>query len=282
MQYATPPLLFRFKRAMLHALTQFIPQGTSVGWALTALAAGVLVTGIAKSGFGGGIGILAVPLMAGAIHTDAVLGVMLPILIAADIAAVSQHRRFVEPRQLRRCLLGGLVGVVAGTVLLRVYQKASSFSALLSGTVGSVCLLLVAVQLWRFAGKRIPRLPDNRPTAVGVGGLAGLVSTLAHAAGPVMSVYFLDQRMKKRQLVATLAVFFFALNLMKVPGYVALGVINIATLKASALLLPVVPLGALLGLWLHHKVPERPFTLLMYLGAAAAGTRMIFKAFASG
>ena len=51
------------------------------------------------------------------------------------------------------------------------------------------------------------------------------------------------------------------------------------TLRASALLLPLVPVGAVLGLWLHRRVAERPFTLIMYGGAAAAGLRMVYRAF---
>lgn len=269
---------------ILDPLTQFFPAGVSPVWAVTALVLAVLVTGVAKSGFGGGIGILAVPLMASAIDADNALGVMLPILIAADIAAVWQHRRNLDrgegARFLWPCLGGGLAGVIAATGLLKVYQGAASFGALLSATVGGVCLALVALQVYRVAGGRVPRIPPGRRTAIGVGGVAGFVSTLAHAAGPVMSVYLLDQRIKKAQLVATLAVFFSALNLMKLPGYLALGVIDGATLRASALLLPLVPVGAVMGLWLHHRCPERPFTLIMYAGAAAAGLRMVYQAIA--
>ena len=269
---------------MLEPLTHFFPAGVSPAWALTALVLAVLVTGIAKSGFGGGIGILAVPLMAWAIEAENALGVMLPILIAADIAAVWQHRRNLDRgegvRFLWPCLWGGLAGVVAATGLLKLYQGAAGFGALLSATVGGVCLALVALQVYRVAGGKVPRIPPGRRTGAAVGGVAGFVSTLAHAAGPVMSVYLLDQRLKKTQLVATLAVFFFALNLMKLPGYFALGVIDGSTLRASALLLPLVPVGAVLGLWLHRRVAERPFTLIMYAGAAAAGLRMVYRAFA--
>ena len=269
---------------MFTSLTQFFPAGVSPAWAFTALVLAVLVTGIAKSGFGGGVGILAVPLMAAAIDAGNALGVMLPILIAADVAAVWQHRHHRAADQgtglLRPCLLGGAAGIIGATGLLKLYQGAASFAALLSATVGAVCLALVALQLYRLAGGRVPRIPAGRRTGAAVGGLAGFVSTLAHAAGPVMSVYLLDQRLKKAELVGTLVVFFFVLNLMKMPGYLALGVIDGDTLRASALLLPLVPVGAVLGLWLHRRVPERPFTLIMYAGAAAAGGRMVYQAFA--
>lgn len=259
---------------------------------MTALVLAVLVTGVAKSGFGGGVGILAVPLMAVAIDARNALGVMLPILIAADIAAVWQHRHHRTAGAgedgsgsdgtalLRPCLLGGAAGILAATGLLKLYHGADSLGSLLSATVGGVCLALVVLQLYRLVGGRVPRIPPGRRTALGVGALAGGVSTLAHAAGPVMSVYLLDQRLNKAQLVGTLTVFFFALNLMKLPGYLALGVIDGDTLRASAMLLPLVPAGAVLGLWLHRRVPEGPFTLIMYAGAAAAGAKMVYQALA--
>ncbi len=269
---------------MFNALTQFFPAGVSPAWALAALVLAVLVTGVAKSGFGGGIGILAVPLMAVAIDADNALGVMLPILIAADVAAVWQHRHHRGQAKgvglLGPCLAGGAAGILSATALLKLYQGAAGFGTLLSATIGGVCLALVALQLYRMAGGRVPRISARHPAALGVGGVAGFVSTLAHAAGPVMSVYLLDQRLKKAQLVGTLAVFFFVLNLMKMPGYLMLGVIDGDTLRASALLLPLVPVGAALGLWLHRRVPEKPFTLIMYTGAAAAGVRMVMQALA--
>ena len=246
------------------------------------LVLGVVVVGIAKSGFGGGLVIVAVPLLSGVMTVDRALGVMLPVLIAADAAAVLQHRRFARLGRLGPMLLGATGGVLLATLGMAALRTPAGFGPALGLTVGAVCLLLVAVQLYRLSGARVPRLPDTRPAAAAAGGLAAVSSTLAHSGGPVMAVYCLDQRMDKRTLVATLAVFFAVLNAMKVPGYVALGLIDTATLKTSALLLPVVPIGAVLGLWLHHRVPERPFMLLMYLGAGAGGAHMVFAAVTSG
>ena len=53
---------------------------------------------------------------------------------------------------------------------------AHSFGALLSGTVGGVCLALVALQVYRVAGGRVPRIPPGRRTGMAVGGVAGFVS----------------------------------------------------------------------------------------------------------
>ena len=72
-------------------------------------------------------------------------------------------------------------------------------------------------------------------------------------------------------------VFFFVVNVAKVPTYAALGLLSGETLMTTLVFLPVVPLGAALGLWMHRRVPERPFVAIMYVGAALAGVRMLMR-----
>ncbi len=260
------------------------PDGTAA-WAYYALViAGVIVMGIAKSGFGGGIGILAVPLIVNAMPADRALGVMLPILIVADSFAVYQHRRQWDWSAMRPALGGAAVGIALGTLLLFLLidgddQRGStdSVAAVLSVLVGSICLLMVGVQVYRMLGGHVPKLPGNKPTAVGVGASAGFVSMLAHAAGPIMSIYWLDQKLSKRVLTGSLVLFFILVNTAKLPSYVALNWITLETLKESAFFVLFVPIGSLLGIAMHHRIPEKPFTAVMYAGAAAAGGWLIVK-----
>ena len=48
----------------------------------------VLIAGVSKSGFGGGLGVMAVPLMALAVSPQAAAAIMLPILCLMDLANV--------------------------------------------------------------------------------------------------------------------------------------------------------------------------------------------------
>ena len=240
--------------------------------------------GIAKSGFGGGVGILAVPLIANAMPADRALGVMLPILIVADLFAVYQHRRQQSWPHLRPALLGGIVGIGLGTLLLFIMidgsnktESSENVSAVLSILVGSICLLMVAVQVYRMLGGRVPHMPGNKATGVGVGAAAGFVSMLAHAAGPIMSVYWLDQRLGKRLLTGSLVLYFFLVNTLKLPSYFALAWITWGSLKESVVFALFVPIGSLLGIVMHHRIPEKPFTAVMYGGAAVAGGWLIVK-----
>lgn len=240
----------------------------------------VLIIGIAKSGFGGGIGILAVPLLALALNPEVAVGVLLPILILGDIVALIQHRKFRSWRHLRWAFVGGAVGIGVGTILFWVFRSSEVMATALNLTVGGVCVVFVGIQVYRMLGGKVPAVPDNAASGVTAGGVAGVVSTLAHSAGPVMTIYLLEHKLEKRILVGTLVLFFFLLNLAKLPTYVGFGLINGKTLLASAIMLPLVPVGSLLGLWMHRVIAERPFTFIMYAGAAAAGLRMVWKGLA--
>jgi len=263
---------------MREQVLSLVPEGTALWWAATAFAVAVLVIGIAKSGFGGGIGILAVPLTASALSASVAVGVLLPILIAADLVAVWQHHRHPDGRHLRWTLLGAVFGIVAGTAIIVALGKQERLETGLSLVVGGVCLLFVAIQCYRLVGGKVPRVPDTPASGIAAGGLAGVVSTLVHGAGPIMSIYLLEHRLPKRVLVATLVFFFWIVNLMKLPSYIGYSIITPRTLLVSALAIPLVPVGSLLGMWMHKRVAERPFTLIMYLGAAAAGAHMLYRA----
>ncbi|MEO0514987.1 MAG: sulfite exporter TauE/SafE family protein [Planctomycetota bacterium] len=265
---------------MIDLVLNLIPPETTTWVAVMAMCGAVLVIGIAKSGFGGGIGILAVPLLALALNPEVAVGVLLPILIAADIVALIQHRRYRSWRHLRWAFVGGAIGVGIGTLLFWMFRSGDVLATALNLTVGGVCVVFVGLQVYRMMGGKVPAVPDNAAAGLTAGGVAGAVSTLAHSAGPVMTIYLLEHKLEKRVLVGTLVLFFFLLNLAKLPTYVGFGLINRETVLASAVMLPLVPVGSLMGLWMHRVIAERPFTLIMYGGAAAAGLRMIWKGLA--
>jgi len=258
-----------------------VPAETAIWWYITALGLGVLVIGIAKAGFGGGVGILAVPLVANALPAERAIGVMLPILIFADLFSVWGHRKGVSWKHMGPMLLGSVVGVGLGTWALWSFQETGRLTWALNLAVGSVCLVFVCLQIYRMFGGYVPRIPPGPAGGASCGGVAGIVSTLAHAAGPIISLYLLEQRLNKSRLVATMVLYFLVLNCLKLPTYFGLGLITPRTLVESACFAAFVPVGVLTGLWMHKRLAERPFVVIMYLGAAAAGARMLYMALTS-
>ncbi len=254
------------------------PPGTELWWYLSAMTAAVLVIGIAKAGFGGGIGILAVPLVANAMPPERAIGVMLPLLIVADVFSNFHYVGKQSWPHLRWLLAGAAVGIGLGTVVLWWLREAGVLSTVLAVLVGGTCLLIVALQGWRLAGGKVARLPSGPWPGRIVGAVAGFTSTLSHSAGPIVSLYMLEERVDKTRHVGTLVMYFLLGNLAKVPSYVALAVLTPATLLEAAWFMPLIPVGTLMGVWMHRRVPEKPFAAVVYVGAAVAGAHLVWEA----
>jgi len=255
-----------------------IPENIALWQYLICMGGAVLIIGIAKAGFGGGIGILAVPLTILVLPPERAIGVLLPVLIVADAFSNLHHMKQQSKPHLAWTLSGAVVGVGLGTLILWWMQHTTAFNAWLNASIGTICLGFVSLQCYRLAGGRVPRVPDGRWPGRIAGGICGVVSTLAHSAGPIMTIYLLERQMEKRVLVGTMVLFFFILNLMKLPTYFGLELIKPATLLEGLWFIPLVPVGTLLGAWLNKRIAEKPFVIVMYLGAAAAAGRMLYEA----
>ncbi|MCG8507763.1 MAG: sulfite exporter TauE/SafE family protein, partial [Rhodospirillales bacterium] len=236
------------------------------------------------------------PLTAAALPPERAIGVLLPILIVADVFSVYHHRKHQSWRHLHWLWLGMVFGIAVCTAVLWWFASmessaptaeaarelsASPLAIALNLTVGLLCLFFVLMQVYRMIGGHVPHIPEGPSGAIGSGAFAATVSTIAHAAGPVISIYLLEQRMSKQKLVGTMILFFFVLNLSKLPSYLALSLITPVTLTESLCFVLFVPIGTLLGVWMHHRIAEKPFNAVMYIGAALAATNMLYNAWPS-
>jgi len=263
-----------------------IPPDISPWFYYFAVGAGVLVVGIAKGGFGGGIGILAVPLLALAMKPMHMLGVMLPLLIVCDIFSNLHYIGEYEWKHLRRLVPGAAIGIGVGTAVLFYMREMppAQFNQVMNLMIGVMCLLVVGMQVWRMMGKEIPTLPPHPASAVGVGVVAGAASTLNHSAGPIVMVYLLQEKLPKRPFVATMLMYFLIGNTLKLPTFLLLPMadgkpfINAQTLHDSIWFIPLIPVGTMLGAWMNKRIPEKPFAAIMYVAAAAAAVQLIAKA----
>jgi uncharacterized membrane protein YfcA len=240
--------------------------------------AAVLITGISKSGFGGGVGIVAIPIMASVMPARHMLGVQLPLLIAADALSNLHHLRNYEWRILRPLVWGALGGVVLGSTIFWMLRSSdpARLQHGLSLLIGSICLVFVAIQAWGLTGRRIPTLPSHPASSLAVGTTAGFVSTLSHGAGPLVTLYLLQERLARHILVGTQVFYFLLVNSAKVPTFVYFGFINRHTLHDSIWFIPLIPLGTLAGAWMNKRIPEKPFAAILYVAAAVTAGHMIW------
>ena len=120
----------------------------------------VLLLGVGKSGFGAGLGSLAVPMMALAVSVPRAAAILMPVLFVMDLLGMAAFRKSLDLRLLRVLLPFGLVGVALGAVLFKVLDART-----VAGVVGA-CTLLFLAQRLLFA----PR-PGSAPPPRWLGGI---------------------------------------------------------------------------------------------------------------
>ncbi len=144
-------------------------------------------------------------------------------------------------------------------------QQKDVTAALIRLEIGFECVLLVGLHWWRMSRGLGETVYVPTPSAsFGVGAFAAISSTLAHAAGPIIALYLLPQRLDRQLFVGTCAIYFFILNNAKLPAYYASGLFGNVSLRETAQLAPLLVVGALLGFWLNKRMNDRVFSKLLY------------------
>ncbi|HEY8991288.1 MAG TPA: sulfite exporter TauE/SafE family protein [Luteolibacter sp.] len=238
------------------------------GFALALLAA--LCIGLSKSGFSG-VSLVAVVVFADLYGAKASVGLVLPLLIAADLMAYPAFRKHGSWQPVWKLLAPTLVGLLAGWWVLGTMDDRA-----LRRAIGAAILLMVAVQALRRAKpETFDRWAHSRGCGTAAGLLGGFATMLANAAGPVIQLYLMARRVPKMDLIGTGARFFLLINLIKVPLNAQLATITEASLWENAKLLPAVAAGIFGGRWLIRHVPQRAFEWMIVGFSALAALRLI-------
>jgi uncharacterized protein len=233
------------------------------------LAIAALCIGLAKTGIPN-LGMATVPLAAWMFGGKLSTGIMLPMLIVADLMAVSMYARKAEWsyyfKLLPWTLLGILVGTWLGTVLDDVAFK-RYMALIFAGSLGYL--------FYRdFRGKVDP--PANPIFAPALGILAGVTTMLGNLAGAATTVFFVSMRLPKWAYLGTSAWFFCTINICKTPLQIIYWKnITWDTLYLNLLFAPVVIFGALLGRVVAQRLPDASFRRLT-LGLALMAMILLF------
>lgn len=232
----------------------------------------VLLLGISKSGFGAGFGSLAVPLMAMAVTVPQAAAIMMPLLLVMDLLGLHAYRRHFDWKLIRFLLPFGLLGTVIGTLSFRLLD-----SRLVAGIVGIFTLLFLAQRL------AFPPRPDSPHPPRWLGAIltmtSGFTSFVSHAGGPPVNAYVIPMRMSPLAFTATLSVFFAVLNLSKWAPYAWLGLLDARNMATSLALLPLAPVGVLVGVRIAHRIDPVLFYRLVYLGMLLTGCKLVWDGF---
>jgi uncharacterized membrane protein YfcA len=234
---------------------------------------GALMVGISKAGITG-LSILSVALFTHVFPSSKqASGLVLPLLIFGDFVAVLSYRTHTQWRYLWKLMPWTAAGVVLGYFALGHISDRTTRTM-----IGVIIVSLCVLGYWRrYLTLPTPETetPKHWALAAAIGIVAGFITLIANAAGPVMAIYLVAMRLPKMQFVGTTAVFFMVLNLFKVPFMVDLGLITAQSFKFNLMLAPAVLLGAFAGRWLLIRINQQLFEKLVLGFSAIAGILLI-------
>jgi uncharacterized membrane protein YfcA len=178
-----------------------------------------------------------------------VVGLLLPMLMFADVFAVISYWKRWKVRLVLLLLPGGVAGVLIGTLFIR-----NAPTATLRDVLGIIVLVFTLYKV--FEAPLLKRLPYRSHDWHGLlmGAVAGFASTLAHAGGPPVAIYLLMQGLGPVEFNATTVLFFTILNWIKVPFYASAGLFDFQRLAQIVWLLPIIPLGVFAGRWMAGRI----------------------------
>lgn len=200
-------------------------------------------------------------------------GVILPMLILADLFAVHAFRKFTVWRLLVKILPTAVIGVVLGWWLMPRIP-----AGFFTPVIGWIILGLLLLTILQKSSSKLQDIAAEHPSvAWPLGLLAGISTMLANAAGPAMTVYLLASRLPKYEFVGTAAWFFLFINVIKVPFSASLGLITQGTLVFNMLLAPAVLIGLFSGKFLLGRINQKAFEWILIALSFLGALRLIWS-----
>lgn len=225
---------------------------TDIQWLTISVAA--LSIGMSKTGVQG-IMLMIVPFMAMAFGAKESTGVILPMLCMADIIAVAYYKRIADWKIVAKLLPTAVLGFFLAIGVDNLIP-AGQFRQLMGWTL----MLALIVMLWSEIFGKENRWMHKWWYAALFGLLGGFTTMIGNAAGPVMSVYLLSMRKEKMEYIGINAWFFLVVNLLKVPLQAFVWEnITWQSFSLNLLMLPVIGIGAFLGIRIVKLFPEKAF-----------------------
>ena len=234
------------------------------------LVAGLLI-GMSKTGFQG-INTPTIPLLALAFGARESTGIILPMLCMADLIAVIYYRRNAQWKYILKLLPYAVVGFFLAIWVDR-YIPAAQFRYLLAACIFAGLLFM----FWQERGNREGVVTGKWWYSPLFGLTGGFTTMIGNAAGPVMAIYLLSMKLPKYAFVGTSAWFFLIVNYLKLPLQIFVwNNITWESLAVDFIALPFIVAGAIIGIRLVKKLPEKGYRkMILWLTVIATAMLLI-------
>ncbi|MGB6837189.1 MAG: sulfite exporter TauE/SafE family protein [Dehalococcoidia bacterium] len=180
-----------------------------------------------------------------AVVTSTLLGTVILLPLTLEV------REHVRPARAARLLAGSLLGIPAGVVLLdRIDPEA------LKVLVGAV-VIVASLLLYSARQGTWPEAGGSTPVAVGM--IAGVLRASTSMGGPPAVLYLLGAEKGMQSFRATLLAFSLPASVVTIAGLTLAGQVTGEIVRASAIALPAVAVGLILGRWMRAWIDEEVF-----------------------
>lgn len=242
---------------------------TLFSFAIAFLAAFLL--GIGKAGVKG-LGVLIVLLMAFVFGGKPSTGVLIPLMVVADIFAVIYYHRHTQWHFLKKLLPTMFIGVLIGVWI------GNDISEVLFKQVMAIFILVtVSIMIWT-ENKKQKDIPNHWAFSSGMGLLSGITSMIGNLAGSFADIYFLAMRLPKNEFIGTAAWLFFIINVFKLPFHIFIWkTVTFETLGLNLLMLPGIIVGFYVGVSVLKKINNQLYRKLIFVATAIGALLILLK-----
>jgi uncharacterized membrane protein YfcA len=225
----------------------------------------------ALTGFGAAV--IAVTLGAHFYPLDQLVPVLVPLNVIVTGYISIRHRSHIDrDLLLKRVFPFMITGLLIGVVLFPLLRGIA-----LKKLLGLLVVFFAGREFVLLIGKIQSR---GRPLSTAKAGIIQVMAGVVHAfyatGGPLL-VYSIGRlELPKKVFRPTLCAVWATLNTILVLIFVLKGRINMVSMELTALLFPLLPAGILVGEWLHDRINEHHFRLVIYGLLLFAGLTLIF------
>ncbi|WP_308993229.1 sulfite exporter TauE/SafE family protein [Mariniflexile litorale] len=231
----------------------------------------VFLLGLSKSGIKG-IGIIIVVILAFVFGEKTSTGILLPMLICADIFAVVYYNKHAQWHYIKKLLPAMVIGVLVGVWVGNDISEAIFKRIMAVIIIGSVLIMFY------MENRKSNAIPTNKWFSNSTGFLAGFTTMVGNLAGPISDIYFLAMRMPKNEFIGTAAWLFFIINVFKLPFHIFVwNTVSAKTLVLNSVLIPMIILGFFLGAYIVKLISNVNYRRFVFLVTALGGIIMLFR-----
>ncbi len=238
-------------------------------WSAIGLA--VFLLGLSKSGIKG-IGIIIVVILAFVFGEKASTGILLPMLICADVFAVIYYNRHAKWDIIKKLIPWMVAGVLVGVWV------GNDISETLFKRLMAIIIIVSVLIMFYTETRKSTKVPTNKLFSSGTGFLAGFTTMIGNLAGPISNIYFLAMRFPKNEFIGTAAWLFFIINVFKLPFHIFVWkTVTVETLVLNSVLIPAVVIGFFLGAYIVKLISNVNYRRFILIVTAIGGVIMLFR-----